>query len=256
MKLFFRDLGNGKPLIIAHGLWGASDNWLPIAHLLENQFRVILPDARNHGQSPHSATMNYEAMSDDLIELIGDLHLSEKPSIVGHSMGGKIVMALLLKRPEIVDKAVIVDIAPIAYSAKDGGQHNKVIHFMQTFNPADYDSWAGLREAIGQHFHSERGRQLFLKNIRRTPQGFQWKINYPVIATHFDEISGCPGSLPHATYDREILFLKGEHSNLIPDLACLQKQFPAARLLQIPRCGHWIHAEQPEMLAEAIRKHC
>lgn len=256
MKLFFRKIGQGKPLIIVHGLWGASDNWLPIAHRLEDKYQVILPDVRNHGQSPHSDIMSYEAMSDDLIELIQDLRLPEPPAIVGHSMGGKIVMALLLKRPELVTRPVIVDIAPIAYSFKDGGRHDKVFNFMRDFDLKACAGWDDIRNAIGLHFHSERGRQLFLKNIRRAPDGFQWKINYPVIGAHFEEISGCPGPFPHATYDHEILFVKGERSNLIPDLSCLQKQFPAARLIQIPQCGHWIHAEQPEMLAEAIRKHC
>ncbi|MFR7810639.1 MAG: alpha/beta fold hydrolase [Butyricimonas faecihominis] len=70
MKLFFRTIGEGTPLIILHGLWGASENWLPIAHLLEDKFQVILPDVRNHGQSPHDEAMNYEVMSNDVIELI------------------------------------------------------------------------------------------------------------------------------------------------------------------------------------------
>ena len=105
MKLFFRTIGEGTPLIILHGLWGASENWLPIAHLLEDKFQVILPDVRNHGQSPHDEAMNYEVMSNDIIELIEDLKLPVRPHIAGHSMGGKIVMALLLKRPELVNKA-------------------------------------------------------------------------------------------------------------------------------------------------------
>ena len=62
MKLFFRTIGEGTPLIILHGLWGASENWLPIAHLLEDKFQVILPDVRNHGQSPHDEAMNYVLM--------------------------------------------------------------------------------------------------------------------------------------------------------------------------------------------------
>ena len=70
MKLFFRTIGEGTPLIILHGLWGASENWLPIAHLLEDKFQVILPDVRNHGQSPHDEAMNYEVMSNDVIDLI------------------------------------------------------------------------------------------------------------------------------------------------------------------------------------------
>ena len=134
MKLFFRTIGEGTPLIILHGLWGASENWLPIAHLLEDKFQVILPDVRNHGQSPHDEAMNYEVMSNDVIELIEDLKLPVRPHIMGHSMGGKIVMALLLKRPELVNKAIVVDIAPISYSQRDGGSHNRIIDFMTNFN--------------------------------------------------------------------------------------------------------------------------
>ena len=86
MKLFFRTIGEGTPLIILHGLWGASENWLPIAHLLEDKFQVILPAVRNHGQAPHDEAMNYEVMSDDIIELVENLKLPVRPHIVGHSM--------------------------------------------------------------------------------------------------------------------------------------------------------------------------
>ena len=134
MKLFYREIGAGEPLIILHGLWGASENWLPIAHLLADRFRIILPDIRNHGQSPHSDEMNYEVMSNDIIELIESLPLSISPCIVGHSMGGKIVMALLMKRPELIRKAIIVDIAPMAYTTSDGGRHSKIIDFMSAFD--------------------------------------------------------------------------------------------------------------------------
>lgn len=254
MKLYFRKQGEGTPLLILHGLWGASENWLPIAHSLEDKFQVILPDIRNHGQSPHAETMNYEVMSDDIIELIEDLRLPVRPHIAGHSMGGKIVMALLLKKPDIVNKAIVVDIAPVSYSQRDGGSHNRIIDFMANFDLSRYKNRDEVRQAIEQHFKTERSQQLFLKNIKKTPFGFEWKINHQVISQHFDDISGCPGQLPHSIYEKEILFIKGEQSNLISDISCLQEQFPAARLKEIPRCGHWIHSEQPEKLAQTIRE--
>lgn len=253
MKLYFRKQGEGTPLIILHGLWGASENWLPVAHSLEDRFQVILPDIRNHGQSPHADEMNYEVMSDDIIELIEDLRLPVPPHIVGHSMGGKIVMALLLKRPDIVNKAIVVDIAPVSYSQQDGGSHYKIIDFMANFDFTRFTTREEVRKAIQQHFKTERSQQLFLKNIKKTASGFEWKINHRVLSQHFDEISGCPGKLTHDTYDKEILFIKGEQSNLITSINCLQAQFPAARLKEIPQCGHWIHSEQPEKLAQAIR---
>lgn len=124
---------------------------------------------------------------------------------------------------------------------------------MANFDLSKLKTREDVQEAIRQHFRSERSQQLFLKNIRKTTSGFEWKINHPVISKHFHEISGSPDTLPYCTYDKEVLFIKGEQSNLITDLSCLQKQFPAARLMELPRCGHWIHSEQPEKLAEAIK---
>ena len=69
MKLYYREFGSGPPLIILHGLYGSSDNWVTIAKKLADSFTVYLPDQRNHGQSPHSPVHDYNAMSDDLFEL-------------------------------------------------------------------------------------------------------------------------------------------------------------------------------------------
>ena len=149
-------------------------------------------------------------------------------------------MALLLKRPELVNRAVVVDIAPVSYSQRDGGSHNRIIDFMANFDLSQLHSREEVKEAIQQHF-------------KKTASGFEWKINHRVISKHFDEISGCPSSLPNSTYDKEILFIKGEQSNLITGRECLQKEFPAARLVELPQCGHWIHSEQPEKLAQAIK---
>lgn len=254
MKLHYREKGEGIPLIILHGLWGASDNWLPVANLLADRFRLILPDLRNHGLSPHSDKMDYHVMSEDIVELIDELRLPVRPFIVGHSMGGKVVMALLLKNPERIEKAVVVDIAPISYSLSDGGRHAYIIEFMSTFDLSAYQTRAELTEAIKKQFKSERSQQLFLKNIRKTADGFQWKINYPVLSANFNTISGSPSGLPFIRYEQEVLFIKGEKSDLIPDLNTLLPTFPGAKLAEIPQCGHWIHSEQPELLARTIRE--
>ena len=86
MKLFYREYGSGKPLLILHGLFGLSDHWISIAKALLPGYRVIIPDLRNHGQSPHNPEMNYEVMTGDLLELLSDLNISEI-SVLGHSMG-------------------------------------------------------------------------------------------------------------------------------------------------------------------------
>ncbi|MEZ5084311.1 MAG: alpha/beta fold hydrolase [Bacteroidales bacterium] len=88
MKLFYRHFGEGQPVIILHGIFGISDNWVTIGRRLSERFEVFIPDQRNHGQSPHSSTFNYVAMADDLFEFIED-HQIINPVIIGHSMGEK-----------------------------------------------------------------------------------------------------------------------------------------------------------------------
>ena len=68
-------------------------------------------DVRNHGESPHSETMSYEAMANDLMELIQHQQC-DRVSLVGHSMGGKVAMCLSLREPSVVDRLVVVDVAP------------------------------------------------------------------------------------------------------------------------------------------------
>ena len=89
MKLFCRKFGNGPPLIILHGLYGASDNWVSIAKNIGDSYTVYLPDQRNHGQSPHAEVHDYNSMRDDLFEMAGDLGL-RKFFLAGHSMGEKL----------------------------------------------------------------------------------------------------------------------------------------------------------------------
>ena len=134
--------------------------------------------------------------------------LPVRPHIVGHSMGGKIVMALLLKRPELVNRAVVVDIAPVSYSQRDGGSHNRIIDFMANFDLSRLHSREEVKEAIQQHFRTERSQQLFLKNIKKTTSGFEWKINHRVISKHFDEISGCRPHCPTARTTKKSYSLK------------------------------------------------
>ena len=89
MKLHFRTVGTGKPLIVLHGLFGSGDNWITVGKALSIDFQVYLVDLRNHGHSPHSHDFSYKTMEEDLLVLI-DLENLNKPHILGHSMGGKV----------------------------------------------------------------------------------------------------------------------------------------------------------------------
>ena len=110
MKLFYRHFGEGQPVIILHGLFGISDNWVTIGKRMADKYEVFIPDQRNHGRSPHSDTFNYYALVDDLYEFIED-HRLINPVIMGHSMGGKVAMNFALEHPSKIDRLVVIDMS-------------------------------------------------------------------------------------------------------------------------------------------------
>ncbi len=89
MNLYFKELGQGPPLIMLHGLFGSSDNWLGVAPKLAQHFHVFLVDLRNHGLSPHSDDMTLDIMAGDLAEFL-DARQVDRVHILGHSLGGKV----------------------------------------------------------------------------------------------------------------------------------------------------------------------
>lgn len=249
MKLFYREEGTGNPLIILHGLWGASENWLPIAHQLKKHFRVIIPDMRNHGQSPHHSQHDYPTLCDDLQELIQQFGLT-KPYLIGHSMGGKTAMLFLLQYPESISKAAIIDIAPITYPLSV--EHTDILSYVNAVNPATFKSRNALQDDIRQHFDTAATQQILFKNIGKTQNGLEWKINPAALKQNINELCGWPEYNTNKIYPYPILFIQGEKSAYITDKKCLIKQFPAAHVEIIPNAGHSIHNEQPEILLKAI----
>lgn len=256
MKLFYREKGDraNPPFIILHGLWGASDNWLQIASHLSEKYHVILPDLRNHGQSPFDPQMNYDVMSDDVMELITSLKLPCKPIIAGHSMGGKTLMTLLLKSPEIALKAAVIDIAPITYPAVHAAEHYTLLRFISSVNPATFHKREEMMQIIRQEFPAEVLQQLLFKNIRKTPHGLEWRVNPEAIRNNISNILGWTIPPGKSSYPGEVLFIKGENSGYIKeqDYPAIKKIFPAARFMTIPGAGHLIHAEQPELLTKIL----
>lgn len=101
-------------MVILHGLFGSSDNWLTQAKMFASDYHVFTVDLRNHGLSPHDDAFDYASMVDDLDEFFRDHDLSGA-ILIGHSMGGKAAMNFAISHPDAVGQLVIVDIAPRSY---------------------------------------------------------------------------------------------------------------------------------------------
>jgi esterase len=249
MKLFFRELGEGEPIIILHGLFGSSDNWLTQAKLFAPYYRVLSVDLRNHGQSPHSDEFDYPSMVTDLDEFIQDQNISD-PIIIGHSMGGKTAMNFALAHPDNVSKLIVVDIAPRAYNL----EHYTIVEGLKAIPIDQLSSRNEADDVLSQHIAEPDVRQFLLKNLqRKSTGGFSWKINLPVIANKLPNIGldlQFQGQLKKPT-----LFIRGARSKYVrdEDWKRVTEIFPEAEL-ETMDTGHWVQAEKPQEFAEVVMK--
>jgi len=250
MKLFYRHFGEGQPVIILHGIFGISDNWVTIGKRLAEKFSVYIPDQRNHGQSPHSQVFNYMAMADDLNEFIEE-HQLQNPIIIGHSMGGKVAMTYALEYPETPEKLVVVDISPRRYPGRN-------VHFdmISAMLSVDFDA-VQTREEIEtlmeKSIPDRRIRLFVMKNLyRKTRHRFDWRLNLPAISTNLDYVFD--GIESSAKYNRPALFIRGGKSDYVADedMILIEKNFPQAKLNTIAEATHWVHADAPEKLCALL----
>jgi len=247
MNLFFRKYGKAgdQPLIILHGLFGISDNWVTYGKRIAAEgFEVFIPDQRNHGHSPHSDSFNYIALTDDLFDFI-DEHEIDTPIILGHSMGGKVAMRFALENPQFVKRLVVVDITLKAYGPRVN--HKKIIEAMQQVDLSSAKKRSEVEDMLAPFIQEPRIRLFVLKNLYRTENNqFAWRININGIAQNLNQMFDAIDTL--IKFEKPTLFIKGGASDYITlqDFPQIRYNFPRAEIVTIAGASHWVHVEAPE----------
>ena len=238
---------SAPPLLIAHGLFGSARNWGVIARRLSDRREVLAVDMRNHGDSPRFPTQSYADMAADLAGVIA-AH-GGRADVLGHSMGGKAAMMLALTEGAMVNRLVVADIAPVAYS------HDQTRHItaMRALDLSGLTSRAEADARLAAAVTDPALRAFFLQSLdlRATPPG--WRINLDVLEAEMPKIIGWPQVAGH--FDGPTLFLSGALSHyVLPDYReAIRTLFPAARFAKLPGAGHWLHAEKPRAFEETVR---
>ncbi len=263
MKLFYRKFGEGTPIIILHGLYGSSDNWVTIGRALSSQYEVWLLDQRNHGKSPHSQEHTYQSMQSDLAEFMSD-HNLEQAIIIGHSMGGKTAMKFAIENPDKILSLIVVDIAPKSYKfalniKSETLNHKSIMESMLDIDFTGITNRKELEDLMTNKIRNRKIRQFILKNVKRQDNNaYGWQLNLEVLYKHLEYIlDGFSDSTTNIGYEITgfpILFVKGEESQYITvdDKERIRSIFPYADIVSIENAGHWLHAEEPEQLLKTI----
>lgn len=250
MELNYKKLGdNGEPLIILHGLMGSLDNWQTIARQLSEHMQVYIVDQRNHGKSPHADTHSYQDMVDDLEEFMQQRGL-EKAHILGHSMGGKVVMKFALQHPEKVLSLVIADMGMRGYKP----HHDQVFDALYRIDLDSVERRSDAEEQMEPLMPDFGMRQFLLKSLDRNKDGkYEWKFNLDVLFNEYHYVIEPVGE--DGVLDAPVLAIRGGNSGYVndTDIEEYHKYFPQVKVVTLEGAGHWLHAEAPKKFLEALQ---
>ena len=251
-------LGTAGPRVVfLHGLFGQGRNWTTPAKNLSADARVTLLDLPDHGRSPWSAHLSYPAMATAVAEALAAEGGGEPYAVVGHSMGGKVAMALALLRPDLVRQLCVVDVSPVA------GVLSNFPTYVAGLRAVDLDGLPdrGTAEAtLVPYVPDPVIRSFLLQNLRRDGSRWRWQMNLRLLGDELAEVAGWPdlrGAPWHAEpYPGPVLWVRGSGSDYIrPEHGpAMRALFPRVQSVTVKGAGHWVHADQPAVFESVLRR--
>lgn len=234
---------SNKPLLILHGFLGMSDNWKSLGTQFSNQgFEVHMLDLRNHGRSFHKAQFDYDTMAQDVLNYC-EAHQLTQICLIGHSMGGKVAQFLATKTPELINKLVVVDIAPKYYAP----HHQSIMKGLNAVDFSKNPSRSELESILTTYIPDFSTRQFLLKNLYwQTPLKLAFRFNLRVLTAQIEQIGKALAA--NAVFEKPTLFVRGQNSTYIQDgdFETIKTHFPNSKTITISNAGHWLHAENPK----------
>lgn len=236
-------------LVLIHGLFGNSDNLSVIRRAFEHERSVISIDLPDHGKSLHTQSFSFEDYANRVAAALTALNISEC-ALAGHSLGGKVSMLVAQKLPNVVKQLVIMDIAPVAYSAR----HQNVFKGLNNVNLASITSRSDAKQQLAEYVQDPGTQAFLLKSLYQDDDHlWQWRFNLPLIARDYSALIAWTNS--GLCYSGPTLFIKGAESDYIlpQHQSAIVEQFPQAKA-KIVQAGHWLHAQKPQVVNALITK--
>jgi pimeloyl-ACP methyl ester carboxylesterase len=255
-RIAFRTQGEGRPVLLIHGIPTNGQMWRDIIPQLARSRRVIAPDLLNYGQSekPASADVSINAQSRLLVKLMDALG-APRADVVAHDIGGGVAQLMAVNHPEKIDRLVLLDSVcfdswPIPEfqplqepEAESGMDLNEFIGMLRGFMPHGvHNKKVMTEERIARYLEpwsSEDGKRAFFRNLRR--------LNKEYTEAVADELA----RLPH----RCLVIWGGQDPFQKPEYARrLVEAIPNAELAMIEDAGHWLIDEKPDEIGRRIRE--
>lgn len=252
--LHYTQIGDAGPrVVLLHGLFGQGKNWTSVARALADEARVILVDLPNHGRSGWTESITYEEMATAVADVLGD---RDPVTVVGHSMGGKVAMAMALLRPQSVERLVVADIAPVRYERIT--RFADYVTGMRSIDLGRLHTRAEADARLQPYVPDDVVRSFLLQNLRRdaaSATGWRWQMNLSLLGGVLADLGDWP-DLHAPPYRGPVLWVAGSSSDYITPAygPAMRALFPRTQLVTIKNAGHWVHSDQPEVFIALLRR--
>jgi len=256
-----KDTSSQSSVLFHHRFLGRKEHWSQVgkelAHLTGR--KIVIPDARNHGNSPSSYLMTHKEMSGDLTRLLTQLDLKQT-SLVGQGLGGRVAMYTALTRPDLVDKLVVISSSPInteqglkewevlnqacyvvntlVGAEKHHGNYKEVLNSLEFKLEAD--------KALKQLMPESRIRALFLTNFGNADRSAI--MSMPNLGKFPNMDQYC--------HTKPVLFLRGPEEapwkSVDDEIRKIRQIFPNSHFAQLNGSAPFVKVDHQEEFLEAI----
>ncbi|CAK3833607.1 Abhydrolase domain-containing [Lecanosticta acicola] len=244
----------GAPVVFVHGLFGSKRNHRSISKQLVRDLKrpIYAVDTRNHGDSSHDPRHDYTALAEDL-ELFLQQEKIKDGTLIGHSMGAKVVMTVALRKKVPIGHLIPVDNAPVDAALKS--DFAKYTVGMRKIEEAGVKSLRDADKILSDYEQSLPIRQFLLTNLMHTEDGTQkFRVPLKYLTDSLDKLGDFPFKDPdEARWGGPTLIVRGSRSRYVADdmLPICGRFFPKFELSTID-AGHWVISEKPEEFRQAV----
>mgnify|MGYP003324903524 FL=1 len=253
-QLHVKTSGEGDSnVVLLHGLFGSGNNLGQLARGLKEGHRVHSVDLPDHGRSEWLPQASIQSYARCVAAWMDDQQLTNC-CVIGHSLGGKVAMQLAVNRPELLQRLVILDISPMAYTVR---RHDHIFAGLNAVKASGVKTRADAREVLLEHIDEAPVADFLLTSAYTGDSGLtDWRFNLAQLEADYrhmlsgievQEARGLPCQIPS-------LVVRGANSGYVPkntkqDFSHL---FGVLNVVTVKNAGHWLHQEQTETVLSII----
>lgn len=262
LRLHVADWGNvgAWPVLMLHGIRSFADTFEGLARALQPGYRVLALDHRGRGQSDWDAERNYytDAYIQDICTVVEELDLSCF-DLLGHSMGGINAIVYAASYPGRVRRLVIEDAGPGAFEDSDGARRIRAELSRTPPSFTDWEEAEAFMRAIRPTVRPEAIRARLRHMLEPDGGRLRWAYDHAGIAA--TRLNPDPARVvdlwpPVEALRCPTLVLRGGRSDYLSAATAdsMAARNPAVEWREIPDAGHYVHDDQPELVARAVRE--